>query len=96
MRPRFLETFLAIGALLSAAALGAAEPPRWQKVRQHGDVPPPVWEAGVAFARVDPADPAGTQPDTIYRSAASAGPLPPNSPSRISMPSISTRPPGRG
>lgn len=73
MRPRFLKTFLALGALLSAAALGAAAPPRWQKVRQHGDVPPPVWEAGVAFARVDPA---GTQPDTIFRFGGQRGAFP--------------------
>ncbi|HKI04033.1 MAG TPA: kelch repeat-containing protein [Thermoanaerobaculia bacterium] len=70
MRPQSLKTFLALGALLSAAALQAATPPRWQKVRQHGDVPPPVWEAGVAFARTD------GQPDTVYRFGGQRGAFP--------------------
>ena len=73
MRPRSLKTLLVLGVLLCTATLGAAAPPRWQKVKQHGEVPPPVWEAGVAFAR---ADPAGTQPDTVYRFGGQRGAFP--------------------
>ena len=75
MRPQSLKTFLALGILLSTA-LGAATP-RWQKVKQHGDVPPPVWEAGVAFARADPtASSDSQQPDTVYRFGGQRGAFP--------------------
>ena len=76
MRPRSLQTFLALGALLCATALGAAAPPRWQKVKQQGDVPPPVWEAGVAFAREDPSVSSDSQPDTVYRFGGQRGAFP--------------------
>ena len=73
MRPRFFKTFLALGALLCATALGAAAPPRWQKVKQQGDVPPPVWDAGLTFVQEDPAS---IQPDTAYRFGGQRGTFP--------------------
>jgi hypothetical protein len=73
MRPRSLKAFLALGALLCAAVPGAAAPPRWQKVKQQGDVPPPVWEAGVAFARAAPGD---GPTDTVYRFGGQRGAFP--------------------
>ena len=71
MRPQSLNTFLTLGILLSATLEAAT--PRWQKVKQHGDVPPPVWEAGVAFSREAPGD---IQPDTVYRFGGQRGAFP--------------------
>jgi hypothetical protein len=48
-------------ALLPPAALTAARAPSWQAVPQHGDVPPPLYEAGISFSR------AGDEADTVYR-----------------------------
>lgn len=36
--------------LLGATAAGAATPPHWQEIEQHGDVPPPLYEAGISFS----------------------------------------------
>jgi hypothetical protein len=47
-------------ALLPPAALTAARAPRWQALPQHGDVPPPLYEAGISFSR------AGDEADTVW------------------------------
>jgi Galactose oxidase, central domain len=50
---RMLPACLALGALLAAAAEVPAAPPApvWQEIIQHGDIPPPLWEAGATFAK---------------------------------------------
>ncbi|HEX4960368.1 MAG TPA: kelch repeat-containing protein [Thermoanaerobaculia bacterium] len=57
---RTLKTVLTLMTLLSAAAT-AATAPHWQAVPQHGDVPPPLYEAGISFSFAS-----GAQ-DTVYR-----------------------------
>ncbi len=47
--------------LLGAPAAGAATPPHWQEIEQHGDVPPPLYEAGISFSLAS-----GAQ-DAVYR-----------------------------
>jgi len=56
-------TLLTLLALLSPATLAAAGAPHWQAVVQHGDVPPPLYEAGISFSRE------GNEADTLYRFA---------------------------
>jgi hypothetical protein len=57
---RPLKTVLTLIALLPVAA-AAATAPHWQAIEQHGDVPPPLYEAGISFALAS-----GAQ-DTVYR-----------------------------
>lgn len=60
MRWHLPKTALTILAL-APSLLQAARAPRWQVVPQHGDVPPPLYEAGISYARTVQA------PDAVYR-----------------------------
>ena len=64
---RRLPARLALGALLAAAAQAAPPAPSWQEIAQHGEVPPPLWEAGAAFV------PGG---DVLYRFGGASGVFP--------------------
>jgi hypothetical protein len=69
MRPLPAAIVLTLAALLPAAA-GAATAPYWEPVLQHGDVPAPIWEAGVSFARM------GGDPDVVFRFGGQRGVFP--------------------
>ena len=69
MRP-LLARILPLGVLLTAAAAQAATAPAWEPVEQHGDVPPPLWEAGASFAR------AGGGSEVVYRFGGQSGIFP--------------------
>jgi hypothetical protein len=57
-----LSVLSVLGVLPSgSAALAATPAPRWQPIAQHGDVPPPLYEAGASFSRAILAG------DTVYR-----------------------------
>ncbi len=66
---RRLPACLALGALLAVAAEVPAAPPApvWQEITQHGAIPPPLWEAGAAFARGG---------DVLYRFGGASGVFP--------------------
>jgi hypothetical protein len=56
-------------ALLPAPA-EATPAPYWEELEQHGDVPPPIWEAGVSFAR------SVSDPNVVYRFGGQVGVFP--------------------
>jgi len=60
---------LALALLLTTAA-GASGDPYWEAIDQHGDVPPPLWEAGASFAR------SASNPDVVYRFGGQVGVFP--------------------
>ena len=61
---------VALVLLLTAATLGASEDPYWESIEQHGEVPPPIWEAGASVAR------APGNSDVIYRFGGQIGVFP--------------------
>jgi Galactose oxidase, central domain len=61
---------LTLASLLLVSAAGATGAPYWEEIAQHGDVPPPIWEAGASFAR------AGGDPDVVYRFGGQRGSFP--------------------
>ncbi len=58
---RWLPLKTTLLMMLVPAVLTAATAPRWQAIAQHGDVPPPLWEAGISFSL------ASGEQDTVYR-----------------------------
>lgn len=61
---------LALAAALFTASAATASDPYWQEVEQHGDVPEPIWNAGVSYAR------SGSDPDTVFRFGGQQGDFP--------------------
>ena len=70
MRASFGRIVLAVAGLLTAAQAHSSSAPSWQLLEQHGDVPPPLWEAGASFAR------AAGDPSVIYRFGGQVGVFP--------------------
>lgn len=72
MKNVYLAAFLAITPLLFAAPAEAAgaDAPYWEPIQQHGDVPAPIWEAGVSFARMT------GDPDVVFRFGGQRGIFP--------------------
>lgn len=63
-----LATVLVSGLVAPTAEASTA--PYWQSIEQHGDVPPPLWEAGAAFARTS------DDPGVVYRFGGQSGTFP--------------------
>jgi hypothetical protein len=63
MRSSPTKTVLILLTFLAPLSLAASGAPHWQAVAQQGDVPPPLYEAGISFSRE------GNDPDTLYRFA---------------------------
>lgn len=74
MKAPFATRLFTLAALLAAATAGASAP-FWESIEQHGEVPPPLWEAGASFAR------SGSDPDVIFRFGGQSGVFP-NDPTR--------------
>jgi hypothetical protein len=70
MKAPLATRLLTLATLLAATAAGASTAPYWQAVEQHGDLPAPIWEAGVSFAR------AAGDPGTVYRFGGQRGVFP--------------------
>jgi hypothetical protein len=70
MTQRLTTKLLTLATLLLATTAGAATAPYWEPITQHGDVPPPLWEAGASFAR------AAGDPNVIYRFGGQVGVFP--------------------
>ncbi|NJL27174.1 MAG: hypothetical protein HC897_04435, partial [Thermoanaerobaculia bacterium] len=67
----FLRTaLLTLAFLTTATTVMAAGDAYWEPVEQHGDVPPPIWEAGASFAR------SVSNPDVVYRFGGQIGVFP--------------------
>jgi hypothetical protein len=49
-KPISILTAFLLGALLATSLEAASPAASWQLIEQHGDVPPPVWEAGASFS----------------------------------------------
>jgi hypothetical protein len=69
MRALAAPGILGLAALLAAGSAGASDP-YWVAVDQHGDVPAPIWEAGVSYAR------SGGDPDVVFRFGGQRGDFP--------------------
>lgn len=69
MRARLALCLLALAALVPATAARASDP-YWEEIEQHGDVPEPIWEAGVSYARK------GGDPDVVFRFGGQRGDFP--------------------
>ena len=70
MNMSLVTKLFAFALLLTTTAAMAATAPYWQPIEQHGDVPPPLWEAGAAFARTS------GDPDVVYRFGGQNGTFP--------------------
>lgn len=63
-------SLLPLALLLIPSAAGSSTPPYWEAVEQHGEVPPPLWEAGASFAR------SVSDPKVVYRFGGQVGEFP--------------------
>lgn len=70
MNALFPARLFALGLLFVATAVGASDDPYWEAISQHGDIPPPLWEAGASFAR------SGNDPEVVYRFGGQVGAFP--------------------
>jgi hypothetical protein len=70
MKSLFQSVLVSLVLLLTASVAGASGDAYWEAIDQHGDVPPPLWEAGASFAR------SGSGEEVVYRFGGQVGIFP--------------------